>query len=73
MLEKTIASRKEDEKDLESELERSRDKESELLQFTERMTTKNASLHSDNNVLSAKVLNHHDEGKIEDLIVCLLT
>ncbi|XP_063963372.1 coiled-coil domain-containing protein 186-like isoform X2 [Lytechinus pictus] len=55
VLEKTIASRKEDEKDLESELGRSREKESELLQFTERMTAKNAALHSDNNVLGSKV------------------
>lgn len=55
MLQKNIASQKMDEKDLETELETSRDKESELLQFTERMTAKNAELNTENITLSSKV------------------
>ena len=75
VLQQNMASQKEGEKDLETELERSRQKESELLQFTEKMTGKNAALHSENLTLSSKVIpyrlcSHHKSLKtLVDIVV----
>lgn len=46
----------EDGKDLEASLDASRQKESELLQFTQKITSKNTELHSDVGLLQSKVI-----------------
>ncbi|XP_022080798.1 coiled-coil domain-containing protein 186-like isoform X2 [Acanthaster planci] len=49
-----VSGQKSDQSDLEMELQATRQKESELLQFTEKITSKNTSLSSDNAALQLK-------------------
>ncbi|XP_071828634.1 coiled-coil domain-containing protein 186-like isoform X3 [Apostichopus japonicus] len=62
-LEERLGNIQEDGKDLEASLDASRQKESELLQFTQKITSKNTELHSDVGLLQSKVETLTDENK----------